>query len=332
MPDTPENQTAWPQSSSQKQGCGFPAMNLVGLFCLSSGALLQVATGSRRIHESKLFQTLWSSVEKNDVIMSDRGFCSFGTFANLVARGADVLMRLPEIKCRRVIGDQLPKSEAFDVVITWRRPSQRPSSMTAEEFAALPESLPIRVVRYAIEQAGFRTRSVTLVTTLVDPSIPAKELEALYMRRWEIEIHFREIKIHLNMDVLRCRTPEMIERELQLHFVAYNLIRCIMQKAAHCHNAELGRLSFKGCLDTVRYFANAAQAAEGKPRTIKALVDEMLLAIAKDSNLLRPGRSEPRAVKRRPKNFHFLNKPRREMGVLPHRNKGVANSPKTPLT
>jgi len=332
MPDTPENQEAWPQSSSQKPGCGFPLMNLVGLFCLSSGALLEVAKSDRRTHESKLFQTLWSTVEKGDIIASDRGFCSYGTFANLRARGADVLMRLPEIKCRRVIGTHLPKSETFDVVIPWERPSQRPPSMSSDDFEALPKSLPIRVIRYSIKQAGFRTRSVTLVTTLVDPTITAEELAALYMRRWEIEIHFREIKIHLNMDVLRCRTPEMIERELHLHLVAYNLIRCVMQKSAHSHNADLGRLSFKGCLDTLRHFANAAQSAEGKPRTIKALVDEMLLVIATDLNPYRPNRSEPRAVKRRPKNYHFLNKPRREMGVLPHRNKGVAKSPKTALT
>jgi hypothetical protein len=124
----------------------------------------------------------------------------------------------------------------------------------------------------------------------------------------------------------------MIERELRMHFVAYNLIRCVMQKAALTYNADLNRLSFKGCLDTVRQFANAAQGAEDKPRTISAIVDEMLLAIARDPNPHRPGRSEPRAVKRRKKNYHLLTKPRRQMGNLPHRNVGVENHPKPGLT
>jgi hypothetical protein len=332
MPDTPANQEAWPQSSSQKQGCGFPLMNLVGIFCLVSGALIKVATGDRRTHETLLFQSLWHTLEKGDLVVADRGYCSFGAFANLLARGVDALMRLPEKKMRAAIGPQLPKTEAFDVIVTWKRPAQRPPSMEAADFDLLPESLSVRVVRYAIAQPGFRTRSVTLVTTVLDATVTAADLAALYFRRWGIELHFREIKILLNMDVLRCLTPDMIERELRMHFVAYNLIRCVMQKAALTHRADLNRISFKGCLDTVRHFANAAQGAEEKPRTIAALVDEMLLAIANDTNPPRPGRSEPRAIKRRPKNFHFLTKPRHEMGNLPHRNKGNENHPKSPLS
>ena len=332
MPDTQANQQAWPQISSQKPGCGFPSMNLVGLFCLLTGALIKVATGDRHTHERTLFQSLWHTLEKGDLIVADRGYCSFGAFANLLLRGVDALMRLPEKNIRQAIGSKLPKTEDFDVIVTWNRPAQRIPSMTTEDFALLPESIPVRVIRYTIAASGFRTKSVTLVTTLLEADIEAADLAELYFRRWGIEIHFREIKILLNMDVLRCLTPDMIERELRMHFVAYNLIRCVMQKAALTHDADINRLSFKGCLDTVRQFANAAYGAEDKPRTLAALIDEMLLAIAKDTNPLRPGRTEPRAVKRRPKNFHLLTKPRREMGNLPHRNKGVSKNPKTPLT
>lgn len=332
MPDTPENQKRWPQSSSQKPGCGFPLMNLVGIFCLGSGALIKVATGDRHTHESILFQSLWHTLEKGDLLVADRGYCSFGTFANLLARKADALMRLPEKKIRKAISAQLPKSESFDVIITWKRPSQRTPSMTPEDFALLPESIPVRVIRYSIAQPGFRTRSVTVVTTVLDPQIKASELIDLYFRRWGIETHFREIKTFLKMDVLRCLTPEMIERELGMHYVAYNLIRCVMQKAALTHGADLVRLSFKGCLDTVRQFAHAAQGAEDKPRTVAALVDEMLLAITRDPNPDRPGRSEPRAVKRRPKNFQLLNKPRHEIGNLPRRNKCLKKHPKPALS
>jgi len=218
------------------------------------------------------------------------------------------------------------------VIVTWKRPAQRIPSMTAEEFALLPESIPVRIVRYTIAHPGFRTQSVTLATTLLDAEIKAADLALLYCRRWGIEIHFREIKILLNMDVLRCLTPDLIERELQMHFVAYNLIRCIMQRAALTHHADINRLSFKGCLDTVRQFANALHGAEDKPRTVAAMVDEMLLAIARDPNPKRPNRSEPRAVKRRRKNFHLLTKPRHQMGNLPHRNKGIEKHPESGLS
>lgn len=332
MPDTPANQAMWPQSKSQKPGCGFPSMNLVGVFCLLTGALAKAAHGDRHTHESKLFQNLWDTFKEDELVVTDRGFCSFGSFAGLLARGVDSLMRLPEIKMRKALGSQLPKSENFDVLVTWKRPAQRTPTQTPEEFAVLPESIPVRVVRYTIAHKGFRTQRVTLVTTLLDAAIPAADLADLYFRRWGIELNFREIKIHLNMDVLRCLSPAMIERELRMHFIAYNLTRCVMQKAALTHNVDIKRLSFKGCLDTVRQFANATCGAEDKPRTISAMVDEMLLAIARDLNPNRPGRSEPRVKKRRPKNYRLLTKPRHEMGLLPHRKSGVENRPKHPLT
>lgn len=322
MPDTAAHQALYPQSSNQKPGCGFPLMNLVGIFCMSSGALLEVAYGRRRTHETKLFASLWHTVERGDVIVEDRGFCSFGAFANLQARGGDVLARLPEKKLRQAIGSQLPKSGDCDLLVTWKKPSQPTPAMSQDEFESLPQTITARVIRMDISRHGFRTQWITLITTLTDPSITAQELAALYLRRWEIELHFREIKVLLNMDVLRCKTPEMIERELLMHLVAYNLVRTLMQQSALGHGADLKRLSFKGCLDTVRHFANAAQAASGKPRTIQALIQEMLLAVAKDPNPFRPDRKEPRAVKRRRKNYRLLTKPRHEMGPLPHRKIG----------
>jgi len=332
MPDTLENQASWPQSKSQKPGCGFPAMNLVGLFCLHTGALIKAAHGDRKTHESRLFHSLWDELKAGHLLVADRGFCSFGTFASLHARGVDSLMRLPEKKIRKAIGSQLPKADQFDVLVTWKRPAQRPPGMEPEDFALLPESLPVRVVRYTVSNSGFRTQSVTLVTTLLDAAIPAADLQELYFRRWGIELHFRELKTHLRMDVLRCLSPHMIERELHMHFIAYNLIRCVMQKAALTHHIPLKHLSFKGALDTVEQFANATCGAEDKARTIAALIDEMLLAIARDLIPERPARSEPRAKKRRPKNYRLLTEPRDEIGPLPHRKNGVEKHPKTPLS
>lgn len=129
------------------------------------------------------------------------------------------------------------------------------------------------------------------------------------------------------MDILRCKSPHMIERELLMHFIAYNLIRCLMQKAALVHDVDLDRVSFKGILDTLRQFANASAGAEHKPRTISAIIDDMLLAIARDLVPSRPSRSEPRVRKRRPKNYRLLTKPRHQMGPLPHRKIGVESAP-----
>ncbi len=332
MPDTEANQEFWPQPSSQKPGCGFPSMNLVGIFCLHTGALISSKHGDRHTHESRLFKNLWSSLDNGDLLVCDRGFCSFGSFAGLLELGVDSLMRLPEKKIRRAIGDQLPKTASFDVIVTWKRPAQRVPSMTREEFALLPEGIRVRVIRYTVAQPGFRTRSVTIVTTLLDTEIPAEDLADLYFRRWGIELHFREIKILLNMDVLRCKSPHMISRELRMHFIAYNLIRSVMQNAAISYDVDLERISFKGCLDTARQFANTAAGIQGKPKAVSAMVDEMLLAMARDLNPHRPGRAEPRVRKRRPKNYRLMTKPRREMGPLPHRKNGVENHPKPSLS
>ena len=332
MPDTALNQEKWPQSKSQTPGCGFPMMNVVGIFCLITGALVKAAYGDRHIHESKLFQSLWPHLQKGELVVTDRGFCSFGAFAALKALGVDSLMRLPEKKIRKAIGAHLPKAPQFDVLVNWKRPAKRTPKMTAQEFALLPESIDIRVVRYSIVHKGFRTQSVTLVTTLTDAGIPAEDLATLYGRRWGVELHFREIKTQLKMDVLRCHSPHMIERELRMHFIAYNLVRSVMQKSALTYNVNLERVSFKGCLDTVRQFAHAISGLESKPKSIAAMIDKMLQSIAKDLTPLRPGRSEPRVKKRRPKNYRLMTKPRKEMGNLPHRKVGVEKHPKKVLT
>lgn len=332
MPDTEANQARWPQTKSQKPGCGFPTMNLVGVFCLHSGALMQAAYADRRTHETKLFRQLWDTLGSGDLVLADRGFCSYGTLAGLRSQGVDSLMRLPEKKIRVAIGSQLPKKPNFDVIVTWQRPAQCPPGLSPEDFSLLPESMEIRVIRYTIAKPGFRTQSVTVVTTLLDPAISSEDIAELYFRRWGVELRFREMKIHLNMDILRCKTPHMIEREVRMHLIAYNLVRCLMQKAALTHAVDLGRVSFKGALDTLRQFANSVSGAENKPRTVSALVDEMLLAIARDLVPLRPDRVEPRVRKRRPKNYRLMTKPRKEMGPLPHRKVGRENHPKSPLS
>lgn len=326
MPDTPANQQSWPQSTSQQEGLGFPSMKLVGVFSLASGGLEDDATGTLHQHESVLFRTLWEKLEKGDVILADRGFCSYAALAQLSRRGIDSVMRLHH--ARKASFREGKRLGADDRLITWTKPAQRSEAWSMEEWAALPEELTLRLIRLHVRTPGFRTRTVTLVTTLTDAqTYPADELRALYGQRWSVELHFAQIKTLLGLDILRCKSPELVEKETMIHVITYNLIRLLMQQAANEHGALLARISFKGTLDTVRHFAAAIHAARATPRRQDGLIDEMLAIIASDSVPHRPERSEPRAKKRRPKNYHLLTKPRSKMRVPAHRNRPRPLSP-----
>jgi hypothetical protein len=208
-----------------------------------------------------------------------------------------------------------------DILLNWTKPAQRPETLTAEEFRALPTTLTVRQIRLTPNIKGFRVRTIILVTTLLDPiAFPAEALGELYFQRWSVELHFREIKTLLRLDVLRCLTPQMVHKELLLHLIAYNLIRCLMQQAAICHHVDLSRISFKGTLDTLHHFADAIRAVDGKTRQQVQLYNEMLRVIALDQLPIRPYRSEPRAKKRRPKNYHLLTEPRKTMEITQHRS------------
>jgi hypothetical protein len=327
MPDTPANQAAWPQPKSQKPGCGFPVLKMVALFSLASGALLEHVTGVRTASDPSLFRQLWGRLKKGDVILADRAFCSYAAMALLVERGVDTVMRLhqrrdADLRRGRRLGPH-------DRLVVWEKPAQRPRTLDAGEFALLPRQLTVRLIRIVIAAKGFRTREVTLATTLLDPELyPADTLRQLYARRWNIELHFAQIKTTLGMDVLRCASPAMIQKELQIHLIAYNFVRALMQKAAHLHDVPLERMSFKGSLDALRHSAAAIHASAGQPRKQAGLVDQLLTKIAQNPVPHRPGRQEPRARKRRPKNHQLLTRPRHRMRPIPHRSHYRAPVPK----
>ena len=296
MPDTVANQERWPQSSNQKPGLGFPLLKLVGLFSLASGALLEQATGDLHVHESQLFRQLWDQLQEGDVLLADRAFCSYSNLAALAARGVDSVMRLHAL--RKVDGRVGQALGEGDRLVTWTKPKPGSAASHAAEWAALPERLSLRLIRLFVAAPGFRTRSVILVTTLVDPKLyPAEAVRALYGERWSVELHFHQLKTILQLDVLRCKSPELISKELQLHLIVYNLIRALMQKAAHLHNVSLARLSFKGTLDTVRQWSEVIHASSGQPRKQSLLINDMLRLMALDTLPHRPGRSEPESEK-----------------------------------
>lgn len=304
MPDTDENRARWPYASGQKPGCGFPTAQMVGLFCLATGRLVRFALAAWKAHEIPLARQLLGWIEAGEVVLTDRGFCGWGFIALLRRKGADVVMRAHQ--ARKLKGRRM----------TWAKP-QRPKTWTKALWRELPTALEVRLVRFRVAVPGFRTHEVVLVTTLLDAqAYPDEAIAALYRRRWAVELCFRDIKTTLGLDVLRCQSPELIEKEVWLQVIAYNLVRALMLEAAWTHGVELARLSFKGTVDTLRQwtplFAPAMFA-------FKRARQELLRIIAADQVPNRPNRVEPRARKRRPKSYQLLTKPRHQMIVSPSR-------------
>jgi hypothetical protein len=311
MPDTPKNQKAFPQPSNQKKGCGFPVAKLVGCFCLASGALLHWAEGTLRVHESQLFRKLFAFFRPGEILLTDRGFCSYVHIAILLQAGIDTVMRLHQARPRDLRkGKRLGPN---DRLVTWQKPEQRPRGCLAADWRRIPATLTLRLVFVSPSVPGFRTPSLVVVTTLTDPiRYPAAELSQLYLRRWAVELFFRDIKITLGMDVLRCQTPAMVRKEIVMHAIAYNLIRALMQQAAALYHVPIERLSFKGSVDTLRQWADTLNAASGKPRQQARLFNQLLQILAEDTVPHRPDRTEPRVRKRRPKAYPLMTHPRRD--------------------
>ena len=323
--DTPENQAKYPQPSAQKPGCGFPLMKLVGVFSLLSGALLDYAQGNKHKSELALLRQLLDLIKPNDVVLADRGFCNYVLLALFqIFCQAHAVLRLHQ--ARNVDFRRGKKLGPSDALFTWSKPLTKPRWLPKSLWNKVPAELTVRVVRVSMQTPGFRSESVTLVTTLLDAAAyPAAQLARLYLRRWRIELWFRHLKSTMKMEHLRCRTPEMVQKELEMYFLAYNLIRCVIAEAALVHYVPVERISFKGAVDTVRQYSLVlAQAPTQKKR--RELVALMLSDLARDPVPERPGRRQPRAVKRRPKPFALLTKPRHLFKEVPHRSRARRNT------
>jgi hypothetical protein len=311
MPDTPANQRAYPQSRSQGVGLGFPIVRMVALISLATGLAWDLATGPYRgkeTGETALFRTLWERLEAGEVVLGDRCFASFFGVAGLAQRGVDGLFRMHQ---RRKSDFRRGRRLAVtDHVVVWTKPA-RPEWMDEETYARTPDELEVRELRVSVRQPGFRVDELVLVTTMLDGAAYTKEeLAGLFLERWNIELDLRSIKDVLGMDVLRCKTPEMVEKEIWMHLLAYNLIRGVMAEAAEAHDGQPRDLSFKGALQTMTAFQDMLRRATAGER--EGLMRTMLKAIASHRVGDRFGRVEPRANKRRPKPERYLNEPRAE--------------------
>jgi hypothetical protein len=307
MPDTPENQAAYPQHKEQQPGCGFPIARLVVLFSLAVGTVLEAAISKcegKLTGENSLFRSLHDTLEPGEILLADRYYSGWFDMALLRQRGVDFVLRkhqarANDFRCGKRLGTE-------DHVVRVNKPP-RPAWMSAEQYATMPEFLEIREVRVRVAQRGFRTKSFVIVTSLLDAEqFTAKELADLYRRRWEAELNLRSLKQTLQMDHLRCKTPHRVRNEISMHLVAYNLIRGVMARAARAVSVSPWEISFKGALQTLNHFFPLL--ASGMPFDQYTRLLARCVAAHRVGD--RPDRFEPRLVKRRPKPYKLLQEHR----------------------
>jgi Transposase DDE domain len=312
MPDTAENQAAYPQHGLQKPGCGFPIARFVVLIALATGCVLDAAIGAgkgKRTGEMALIRSLHTRLKRGDIVLADSYYSSFDEVVTLAGLGIDIVMRQHGGRAsdfRR--GQRLGRE---DHLVQWQRSRNRPEWMSREEFAALPRSMVMRELRVRVDKAGFRSKVFVVVTTLLAAgAFPREELEGLYRERWHAELDIRTIKQSLGMDVLRCKTPEMVRKEIWGHFLVYDLIRGVMAESALRHGLTPRQLSVQGARQMIEgYRVEFNRAGSG---TMGTLVRGLLGVIATLRAGERPDRYEPRVRKRRPKAYPLMHEPRKD--------------------
>ena len=313
MPDTPENQRAYPQPDTQKPGLGFPLARLAAVFSLACGAVLDLGIcryAGKGQSELSLLRTLWDLFVPGDVLLADRLLCSWAEMVLLKGRGVDTVTRLNKRKADFRRGQRLGQG---DHIVQWLKPT-KPRSMDRATYNSLPEVLLVLETRFHVDQPGFRTETIIVATTLLDAEeITKDDLGQLYRARWNAELDLRSLKRTMQMDVLRCKTPELVRKEIWAHILAYNLIRTIIAQAASKHGIDPRSISFKGAIQTLAAFQPViALQGEADAALRRHLYQQLLDAIASHRVADRPDRYEPRLRKRRPKHYGFLRKPRQQ--------------------
>lgn len=309
MPDTAANQQAYPQPSTQTPGVGFPLARIVALLSFHSGAIRELAIApyaGKETGETSLFRQLFDRLNSGEIVVGDTYFGNWWTIAMLFARGVDVIFPLHQLrKCDFRRGKRLGSE---DHVVSWPKP-QRPQWMDITTYESLPDALTVRELRVHSDDPTTRVDEITLVTTMLDPvAEPREQISQAYHWRWDAEPDLRSIKCSLQMDVLRCKSPEMVRKEISMHLMAYNLIRTVIAESAAEYHVEPRSLSFKGALQSINAFRSTSVLAA--TTDLPLLYDDLLGMIASHPVRNRPGRVEPRAVKRRPKCLKLLKVPR----------------------
>jgi len=315
VPDTPSLQGQFGLPTSIKLGCGFPVMKLLMLFDASTGLIRQVLQNPYRSHESRLIHQMHPLLEKGDVLVADRGFCSFVHLANLLGQELHGLFRLHQrVKTTfeaagrwanmrqqlvRILGPG-------DQLVVYCKLKVCPKWISQTDYDRLPQELILRELRYRVGRGGFRSQEVTLVTTLLDPQIyPAAELVELYGRRWQVELNFRHLKTTLKMEVLHGKSPKMVQTEILAYVLVYNLVQLVIHEAARKQGVLPERISF---VDAVRWITTADGHDDLSPLLM---------------NPLRLGRFEPRVRKRRHNGYSYMMRPRAKLKAMIARGENI---------
>lgn len=309
LPDTPENQAEYPQPESQKEGLGFPIVRLVVLLSLATGLLKDLALGpysGKETGETALLRQLLDRFTPGDILLADRYFCSYFMIALLRERGLDFVARVHQL--RSVDFRRGRRLGPGDHLVTWPRPA-RPEWMDQATYDRMPASIQLREVEVQVHQPGFRTDSLVVVTTLLDAEqYPREDIAELYGHRWMAELDIRSIKVTMNLDILRCKTPAMVRKEMWTGLLAYNLIRRTILQAAEQSDQSPRDLSYTAALQAIA--AGWPLMALGDDAAIRRLAEVELDNLTEHTVGNRPNRVEPRAIKRRPKPHDLLTEPR----------------------
>ena len=322
MADTHANQEDWPQPNSQKPGCGFPQARICACFCLQTGGLLSYRMGHHKNAELPLLRQQWDSFNSGDIFLGDKGFCSYYDVWQFNKRGVDsviTLARRTPVAAASAVAVLGPD----DLLIQWPKPVwNKGLSYSKEEWQALPEHLDLRQIKVTINVPGMRSASYYLITTLTDSTrYSAADLADLYRQRWDVELFFRDIKTTMGMDVLRCRTPALVRKEVLMHFIAYNAVRRLILDAANAVECAPRRISFKASVQALRQWEPQLHRRATDASERQRLLGSLRTAIGARQVTARPGRREPRCLKRRPKPFALLTVPRHQMVETPHRSR-----------
>jgi Transposase DDE domain len=315
MPDTSENRREYPLAYNQVPGTNFAIARIGAIISLSCGAILDLGVcryAGKGQGEVSLLRRLWDTLRPGDVLLGDRLMSGWVGMHLLKQRGVDTVSRLSAH--RRADFRKGTRLGKDDHLVVWRKPTSI-RSVDRQTYNSLPDSITVREVRSRVEQPGFRTRSIVVVTTLLDPAQASREeLATLYRARWNNELDLRSIKVTLQMDMLRCKTPELVRKEIWAHVLAYNLIRTVMAQAAAREGVPPRSISFKAALQVLEAFRPLIDYQSHRGAGHRAvLYEQVLRAIAVHRVADRPDRFEPRMAKRRPKRYDRLTKPRREI-------------------
>ena len=311
LPDTPENQQSYPQPCTQKPGLGCPLLRAVVVLGLATAALQGLALGpyqGKESGETALLRTLLDLLPPGTVVLADRFYCSYFMLALLQARGVQAVLRLHQRRASQFRQGRHLRPD--DYLVTWSKP-KRPDWMDEELYATMPERIQVREVHQQVTRPGYRVDKLIVVTTLLDADeYPSDDIADLYHERWQVELDIRAIKASLKMDTLRCLTPFMVEKEIWAHFLGYNLIRKVAAQAAHVRGVPARSISFTARLQVV--VGAWSKLTEATPIEQADMARKLLRCLGKEKVGHRPGRCEPRAMKRRPKKQKLLTKPRAE--------------------